>query len=429
VRNLDFKNSVRCATTTVLPACTPSGTGSTHILTGDVVGAFAAVDGVTMIANERILVKDQAAQDDNGIYDLTVVGDGATEFVLTRSADADSDAEVTSGLAVHVNEGTANADTDWYLTTNDPITLDTTALTFALNSRLPSANEKAGLSVNSPTAANPVQTLAQIYARSTKAPCRAGTTAPLAACTPAGTGLTHTLTGDAVGSINPIDGVTLLVGERLLVQDQVAGDDNGIYTVTVVGDGATAFVLTRAVDAALDAQVVSGMTVAVQEGTTNADKVFMLTTNGAIVVDTTALVFGIAAYLPAASSYVGHYQATVTHAEYIAAAQSENYALPAFPANSLILGGHVQLVTDFSGGGTASAVVELGDAGNTDELASSVNVFTGAGAAHKAGLQTAFIGMEPAYAPVARMTVDGAHTCADLAAGEMIVHIYYVAFP
>lgn len=429
VRNLDFKNSVRLATAAALPACdvTPAGGGVALTLTENPVAAALVVDGVNAAIGDRIGVKNQVAPENNGIFDVIDPGDGITNpWILRRSADADSDAEVTSGLCYHVNEGTANADTDWYLTTNDPIVLDTTGLTFALNARLPTANEKAGLSANTPSATNAVQTLAQIRARQRKLSCRLATAAALPACTAAGTGVGKTLTGDAVGQLADQDGITPVQGDRLLVKNQVAGKDNGIYVVTVLGDGATAFVLTRAVDADSDAEVTCGMKTFIEEGTVNHGLTYYLTTANPFTLDTDAIAFGISAYLPTASSYVQEYVTTVTHAEYTAGAQSENYALPAFPTNTLLVGGFVELDTEFSGGGTASADVELGDAGNTDELASTVNVFTGAGAALKAGVPTAFIGFEPAYAPVARMTVDGAHVVSDLAAGSMEVHVLYV---
>ena len=88
------------------------------------------MDGVSPAVGNRILVKDQAAQDDNGIYVVTATGDGSNPFVLTRATDCDEDAEVTAGVAVFVAEGTSNSDTGWVLTTNDPITVDTTNLVF-----------------------------------------------------------------------------------------------------------------------------------------------------------------------------------------------------------------------------------------------------------------------------------------------------------
>jgi hypothetical protein len=108
---IDWKTSVRVATTT-------SGTLSTAYANGQ------AVDGVTLVTGDRILIKDQSTGSQNGIY--TVNASGAP----TRAIDADANAEVTSGFAVFVEEGTANADSGWVLTTNAPITVGTTSLTF-----------------------------------------------------------------------------------------------------------------------------------------------------------------------------------------------------------------------------------------------------------------------------------------------------------
>ncbi|MEW9530591.1 hypothetical protein [Microbispora sp. NPDC049125] len=111
-RGLDWKQSVRAATTT-------NGTLATAYANGSVI------DGVTLATGDRILLKDQTTGADNGVY--TVNGSGAP----TRAADADSSAEVTSGLAVTVTEGTVNGDKTYILTTNDPIVLGTTALSFS----------------------------------------------------------------------------------------------------------------------------------------------------------------------------------------------------------------------------------------------------------------------------------------------------------
>lgn len=111
VRGLDNKASVRVATT-------GAGTLATSFENGD------TVDGVVLATGDRILLKNQAAGADNGIYVVAASGAPA------RAADSDIDAEVTSGLVVFVSEGTANGNTNWQLTTDDPITLGSTALTF-----------------------------------------------------------------------------------------------------------------------------------------------------------------------------------------------------------------------------------------------------------------------------------------------------------
>lgn len=126
---LDWKQSVRLATTAALPANTAAGSGVGKTLTADANGALS-VDGVAVAAGNRILVKDESPGSDNGIYVVTDAGSAGTPYVLTRATDADQNAEVTDGMAVFVGEGTSNLDTGWVLITNDPITVDTTALVF-----------------------------------------------------------------------------------------------------------------------------------------------------------------------------------------------------------------------------------------------------------------------------------------------------------
>ncbi len=104
---LDVKGSVRASTTANL---TLSG--------------LLTVDGVSLDNGDRVLVKNQTTASQNGIY--TVVTGGA----WIRATDADSDAEVTPGLFVFVEEGTVNADTGWVLSNNGAVVVGTTALTF-----------------------------------------------------------------------------------------------------------------------------------------------------------------------------------------------------------------------------------------------------------------------------------------------------------
>lgn len=104
----DFKDAVRVAST-----------ANVATLSG-----LLTIDGVTVVAGDRVLLKNQTTGSQNGIY-------SAASGTWTRATDADSSAKVTSGMSVMVEEGTANGDTQWTLTTNNPITLATTALVFA----------------------------------------------------------------------------------------------------------------------------------------------------------------------------------------------------------------------------------------------------------------------------------------------------------
>ena len=106
---LDIKDSVRVATTANITIATDLNVGDT-------------IDGVTLADGDRVLVKDQSTGSQNGIYTA-----GSSPV---RSTDANISAEVTSGMFCFVEEGTVNGDNGFVLTTNDPITLDTTALTF-----------------------------------------------------------------------------------------------------------------------------------------------------------------------------------------------------------------------------------------------------------------------------------------------------------
>jgi hypothetical protein len=129
---VDWKDSVRVATDAALPAYVQAGTGVGATLTASAIGILT-VDGVAVLLGDSVLVKDEAASPgdpDHGIYECTIEGTAGVAFELTRRTDADEDAEVTGGMAVGVNEGTNNADSYWSLTTNDPITVDTTNLNF-----------------------------------------------------------------------------------------------------------------------------------------------------------------------------------------------------------------------------------------------------------------------------------------------------------
>jgi hypothetical protein len=108
---LDVKDSVRLATTQAI-------TLSSGLEAGD------TIDSVTLVAGDRVLVKNQDTASENGIY--VVKSSGAPD----RAPDADSSAEVTAGMFTFVTEGTINGDTGWVLSTNDTITLGTTGLTF-----------------------------------------------------------------------------------------------------------------------------------------------------------------------------------------------------------------------------------------------------------------------------------------------------------
>lgn len=113
--------------------------------------------------------------------------------------------------------------------------------------------------------------LQELAARAWKIPVRVATTA-------AGTLATSFENGDSV------DGVTLATGDRILLKNQAAGAENGIYKVAASGAP------TRATDFDTGAEAL-GAAVFVSEGTTNGNKVYVCTTNATITIGSTTLVF------------------------------------------------------------------------------------------------------------------------------------------
>ncbi|MEW6309947.1 MAG: phage tail protein [Pseudomonadota bacterium] len=115
INKLDGKQSVRVATTGAIA-----------------LNGLQTIDNIVLVAGDRVLVKNQAAGAENGIY---VASTGA----WARAADADAAIEVTPGLFVAVEQGTANADSIWQLVTDAPITLGATSLLWEM------ASGKAGI--------------------------------------------------------------------------------------------------------------------------------------------------------------------------------------------------------------------------------------------------------------------------------------------
>jgi len=106
---LDPKASVRVASTANLNTAAPG----------------TPIDGASMAVGDRVLLKNQTAAYDNGIW----IWNGAA-VAMTRSPDANNSFEVTAGMFVFVTDGVTQADTGWVLATNDPIVLGSTNLLF-----------------------------------------------------------------------------------------------------------------------------------------------------------------------------------------------------------------------------------------------------------------------------------------------------------
>ena len=135
IAGLNFHASAQYATAAALAANTynngTAGVGAT--LTGNAVGALTVDSNVVVVA-QRILVKNEVAGANNGVYVVTTVGNGSTAYVLTRATDYNtagtSSNQVGAGDYIYVTAGTVNANTAWVQQTGQPIVIGTTAIVF-----------------------------------------------------------------------------------------------------------------------------------------------------------------------------------------------------------------------------------------------------------------------------------------------------------
>ena len=132
---INFHRAVRLATVAALPANTynngTSGVGAT--LTANANGALS-VDGVAAVAGDRVLIKNEVTQANNGVYVVTQTGSGAAVYILTRATDFDSAGsgvdQIDQGDFFLVTGGLTLANTSWVQQTPLPITVGTTAIYF-----------------------------------------------------------------------------------------------------------------------------------------------------------------------------------------------------------------------------------------------------------------------------------------------------------
>ena len=153
LNSTSLRTAVRVATTANLTATYANGTGGVGAtLTNS--GALAAlqIDGVTLSASDRVLVKDQSTGLQNGVYTVTTVGDGSTAWVLTRDTgfDAWGTGEIELGALFPVSAGTVNANKYYYCTNSSTVTVGTTAITFALGAGFTTASNSSAITFYTP---------------------------------------------------------------------------------------------------------------------------------------------------------------------------------------------------------------------------------------------------------------------------------------
>jgi hypothetical protein len=134
-----------------------AGVGATLTNAG-ALAAFAP-DGPTAMVGDRVLVYNQTNQFENGVYEVSVVGNGSTAWVLTRTSDTDtyganSSTKLGQGSYFFVTSGNTGAGESYTCTTSGPITFGTTAITFAQFSASVTYSAGTGLNLSPSTTFN-----------------------------------------------------------------------------------------------------------------------------------------------------------------------------------------------------------------------------------------------------------------------------------
>lgn len=124
--------AVLVGTTTALTVTYANGTlGVGATLTNAGTQAALTIDGVLQVVGNRVLVKNQSSTFQNGIYTVTTVGTGATNWVMTRATDYDQSAEIIQFGIMLIDQGTTQAGRYYQETAAGPFTIGTTPITFA----------------------------------------------------------------------------------------------------------------------------------------------------------------------------------------------------------------------------------------------------------------------------------------------------------
>jgi len=151
---IHFHESVRVENPGALTVTYNNGTaGVGATLTNAGTQAVLVLDGITMVVDDRVLIYEQADATQNGVYVVTSIGSGSTNWVLTRSSDTDTAGEADAnsldeGSYFFVEEGNTGAGESYICNTSGTITFGTTEITFVQFSSSLQYTAGTGININ-----------------------------------------------------------------------------------------------------------------------------------------------------------------------------------------------------------------------------------------------------------------------------------------